>query len=286
MISAKIIKHSSYEGSEMISIETKSPKFLDAEIEKHRMISSNSSSSRAIPFNKILEANPYLPKDVRFNQKGMQGKEQIDRDTLIQFHKELNGMYKYISDSLKYLNDVHNIHKQHLNRYLEPFTMQTKIMTATKPEWEYFLSLRLHKAADPNIYELARCIDHEIRTSKPEEIGINDWHLPYVSWDERSKLEYPELLKISVARCARTSYKLHDGNPTSVDKDLELFSKLTDSNPPHLSPLDHQAKPIHEGARFRTKGITHMFRDGSFGSGNLTNWIQYRHWWLDENQSN
>ena len=278
MISAKIIKHSKYEDNQLISIETKAPKFLDAEIEKHRMISSNSSSSRAIPFNKILQQNPYLPKDVRFNQKGMQGDKELDRDTLSQFHKELNGMYKYISDSLKYLNDVHNIHKQHLNRYLEPFTMQTKIMTATKEEWDYFLNLRLHPAADPNIYELARCINNCIVNSEPQLLELGEWHLPYV--DDLTDTQ-TDLMR-SVARCARTSYKLHDGKETTIESDLELFDVLAEME--HLSPFDHQARAINQlHSRFRTRGITHMFRDGSFGSGNFKNWIQYRHWWLNEN---
>ena len=61
MIEAKIILDSiSTHGIRLTTIQTKAPKFLDAEFEKHRMISSNSSSDRALPpgYIPVIEACP------------------------------------------------------------------------------------------------------------------------------------------------------------------------------------------------------------------------------------
>jgi len=276
-ISAKVIEHSKYNDSEMISIEVNAPSFLDAEIEKHRMISSNSSSNRAIPLDKMLNQPPYLPKDVRLNQKGMQGENPLENYELLNFHEEIREMHNYIKNVLR---TNKKIHKQHLNRYLVPFSMQTKIMTATKNEWEYFLDLRLHEAADPNIYELAEKIHIAIYSSSARDIDLGEWHLPYITENERDSIDIEVLLKISAARCARTSYKLHDGTLPSMMDDEGLFYRLVDSEPMHLSPLDHQAKPIQENSKFRVRGITRMNRDATFGSGNFNNWIQFRHFYL------
>ena len=84
MIEAKIILDSiSPHGIRLTTIQTKAPKFLDAEFEKHRMISSNSSSDRAIPLLKMLDSGYYLPDDIRLNQPGMQGDLLLD-----EYHKE------------------------------------------------------------------------------------------------------------------------------------------------------------------------------------------------------
>ena len=54
-----------------------------------------------------------------------------------------------------------------------------------------------------------------------------------------------DLIKVSVARCARVSYKTHDGTPTSVEADMALYERLLGSVPLHASPAEHQAKMRH-----------------------------------------
>jgi thymidylate synthase ThyX len=287
MIAAKIIKHSSFEGNELISIETKAPKFLDGEIEKHCMVASNSSSSRAIPLKKTLVQKPYLPNDIRKNEKGMQGFEGYSQKELVDIKMSLLEIYDKTTENVAYLDKNFSIHKQHLNRYLEPFMMQTKIMTATKEEWDYFLSLRYHKDADPNIYALASEIKHALLKSRPTELKEYEWHLPYVN----TPMCQDYALQISVARCARTSYKLHDGKEPTIEEDVKLYKRLTEAKPQHLSPLDHQAKPIGSKIANASKyimprhwpqGVTRINRDLTFGSGKFNSWIQYRHYYLQE----
>ena len=279
MITADIIAHSKHKKKELISIETYAPKYLDAEIEKHRMLSSNSSSDRAIPLERMLEKPPFLPKDIRRNQRGMQGDEKLSEGDINFIHHVLNKLYEETVDTLRYLSIKFNVHKQHLNRYLLGFSMQKKIITGTKEEWDYFLNLRLHPDADPAIYDLANKIDLAIRESKPKKLKKNQWHLPYIRGQEKKVYEPLTLCKISAARCARVSYDNHDGSKTSVDKDLELFKRLTEADPPHMSPLDHQGLPIVKSTDI--SGTTYITKDGKFGSGNFKNWIQFRHHYLN-----
>jgi p-aminobenzoyl-glutamate transporter AbgT len=56
-ISAEIVGHSlSPQGDELISVLCTFPRIILAEVNTHRMLSKNTSSSRAIPFNKTVEA--------------------------------------------------------------------------------------------------------------------------------------------------------------------------------------------------------------------------------------
>ena len=51
-------------GNRLTSCLVVTPRIIIAEINTHRMLSKNTSSSRAIPFNKMLEAvetNPFIP---------------------------------------------------------------------------------------------------------------------------------------------------------------------------------------------------------------------------------
>jgi len=283
---ANVIEHSIYNGSEMISIEVFGPKFLDAEFEKHRMISSNSSSDRAIPFKTMCRKKSYHPGDLRLNQKGMQGFDRANKYATQWFYGVIDGIHEF---SVNALESVDFFHKQHLNRYLLPYSMQTKIMTATRDEWDYFLSLRLHEAADPNIYNIAEHIYFVINESVPRQLQEHMWHLPYVYEEERDTDDIELLLKISAARCARTSYKLHDGKTPTVEEDLALFDFLANAKPGHFSPMDHQAKPAEKfdlATRRFPRGVTRLNLDTEtmeitgYGSGNFNNWIQFRHWHL------
>ena len=64
-ISAKIVADSvSPQGDRLISVLCTFPRIILSEVTTHRMLSKNTSSSRAIPFNKMLEAvetNPFIP---------------------------------------------------------------------------------------------------------------------------------------------------------------------------------------------------------------------------------
>jgi hypothetical protein len=81
--------------------------------------------------------------------------------------------------------------------------------------------------------------------SVPKEAKYGYLHLPYISDKERSVYSDVELKKIATARCARVSYKPFDEGNSNVEKDLELFDKLCNSEPVHSSPSEHVATVLN-----------------------------------------
>jgi hypothetical protein len=113
---------------------------------------------------------------------------------------------------------------------------------------------------------LANRIGEAMDASNPIELPPGQWHLPFVGeadWDtmrpatsyERAELAVaPSMLdtgdaqlsvakKLSVARCASTSYKTVDGFDMTLDRACDLFDKLATAKPMHASPFEHQATP-------------------------------------------
>lgn len=296
-IYAKVVAASVANDIPIYTIETRAPKFIDAEFEKHRMLSSNSSSSRAIPFKELEDI--YLPFDLRKKESGMQGHERLsDYDTAL-FGGFISGIYGDIIGYFKRRDGWQTIiHKQHLNRYIEAWMFQKKVVTAT--EWDNFFNLRLHPAAQPEIQELARCMKEAMELAEPIKLRLGEWHLPYINIDETNDVfdgdtwQYPELcldeqIKCSVARCARVSYLNHDKSDPNIEKDLALADKLL--NDGHMTPFEHQATPMkytecdvyydhYDNSRTITgdweSGITHVDKDDNYWSANFRGWIQNR----------
>ena len=107
------------------------------------MMSKNSASSRAIPFEKLLksvEENPFIPIAWMKDHKGMQGsdffEDILEIDTL---HSEYLKGRDAAVERAKILSGL-GLTKQIVNRGLEPYMWHTVIITAT--DWENFFSLR------------------------------------------------------------------------------------------------------------------------------------------------
>ena len=277
-IDAKVIEHTvTIRGEELITFVVQAPKFLDAEVEKHRMISSNSSSDRAIPVKNMIAADYWLPSDLRLNEKGMQGYTKADSRLLEDFRAKVTRLRTI---TCWMIEDFPDVHKQHLNRYLLPYSYQTKIMTMNKQWFTYFIGLRKHEHADPAIQELAAKMEIAYNWSQPRVLEyVHQWHLPFVTLEEYTEFELHEVLAMSVARCARVSYNNHDGTTNNIDKDKALFKILYDAT--HRTPMEHQAKPMtstwqDSDSSDWEEGVTHMDKYGRLHSGNFTGYIQYR----------
>lgn len=148
-ISAKVIADSilkpDYDNSPVSRITTMIvtfPRFILAEFNTHRMFSRNSASSRAIPFEKMLEVvqnNPFIPITWQKDHKGMQGTEYFTDHTI----DENEYIWLVARDeavfNAKCLHDQ-GVTKQLCNRLLEPFMWHTVICTFT--EIENFFTLR------------------------------------------------------------------------------------------------------------------------------------------------
>lgn len=146
MIKAEIVAHSlNPQGDELITMLCTFPRIILAEVNTHRMISKNTSSSRAIPFNKMLEAiktNPFIPIAFQKEHKGMQGIEYItDMLDLRVANREWKDAMNYAILSAQRVTDA-GVTKQLANRLLEPFMWTTMLMTGSREGWDNFFRLR------------------------------------------------------------------------------------------------------------------------------------------------
>lgn len=283
-ISAKVIKDSiSPAGVRITTLELEYPRIIHSELMTHRVFSRNSASSRAIPVSKVIElveTNPAMPVHWGKNQAGMQAKEELDELT----KESVKHLWKQAATEAVLIAKVMNglgVHKQVVNRLLEPFQHMKVVLTST--EWANWDWLRDHPDADPTIHALAREVKRVREDSIPEPLYYEEWHLPYVNigWSEvdGSQIYYDENLNavtleqarmISASCCAQTSYRKQDG---SLEKAEDIFKKLVESQPCHASPVEHQAKPIHEDWE---RGVTHEDWRGQQWSGNFRGWVQFR----------
>ncbi len=270
MISAKVIEDSTCtHGKRLTTLELCYPRFIHSEFMTHRVFSRNSMSSRAVPVAKMVEqvrANPAMPISWGKNQKGMQASEEV-RDTM-EAEQQWRMAARQASDRAEAMNEI-GLHKQVVNRVLEPFQWMHTIVTST--EWDNFFALREHPDAQPEFQALANAMHAAMNESNPVNRGRpgyssdpSTWHLPYILGGERDYYVAELLPKLSAARCARVSYLTHDGCKPSIEDDLNLFNRLVGSDPQHASPIEHQAYPAKEIAA---------------PSGNFFGWVQYRQVW-------
>ncbi len=141
MISAKVVADSTNGyGNRLTTMEVVFPRIILAEFNTHRMLSKNSASSRAIPFEKMVKSvheTPFIPLAFQKDHKGMQGTEYYQDDSLPKaVWLEARNYAMTVATSM------HNakITKQLCNRLLEPFMYHKVIVSAT--EWENFFALR------------------------------------------------------------------------------------------------------------------------------------------------
>lgn len=249
-------------GSRLTTFELMYPRMVHAELMTHRVFSRNAASSRAIPTSKILEAvktNPAMPVWWGKNQSGMQARE------------ELTGTTRYIAEetwlaardeAVKKAEAMLalGVHKQIVNRVLEPWMHITVIVTAST--YDNWFKLRAHPDAQPEIRVLAENMRDAYNASTPHKIDAGQWHIPYVNHTKgNGKYVYvynePEALKAGTARCARVSY-VRQLELKPLEEDIARHDDLAKSG--HWSPFEHSAMAL--GTRERI--------------GNFSGWLQYR----------
>jgi hypothetical protein len=277
----------------LTTLEIVMPRIVLAEFNTHRQLmaddnssdyvnpfSRNSASSRAIPIEKMIERvvdDPYMPEAWGRNGKGMQAHGDFtDTDEI----DERNAWYLESRDlavEQAKRGDELGIHKQTVNRLIEPFMWHTIVATAT--EWSNFFNLRCHEAAHPAIRRTAEAARAAMAESTPCKLQFGQWHLPLV--DERDTgMRTADLIKLSVARCARVSYLTHDGirDPKA---DLDLYARLIEGG--HLSPAEHVARPMSPsdvaGTMSKFAGVDYdlaRINPSQHFSGNFRGWVQFR----------
>lgn len=260
-VSARVICDSvSPSGDRLTTLEVKMHRFVLAEWNTHRAFSRNSASSRAIPIKKrILSVTTDMawPLEWGSNQRGMQAGEEL-KGWRIAAAKSVWRFASTVTCVCAQTLEWIGLHKQVTNRLLEPFLWHTVVVSST--EWENFFSQRISPLAQPEIRAAAVEVRLAIDMSRPELVPVGHYHLPYILREEKVSLLQSDLIKISVARCARVSYMTQDGR-RDVSEDIRLYERLVSARPPHASPLEHVATPSGD----------------SLSHANFTGWVQVRH---------
>lgn len=236
---ASIITDSvSFDDVRLTTFVLRYPRFIHSELLTHRVFSRNASSSRAIPLVKFIQQvknDPAIPIHWGRNESGMQASEEIDSDHI---ETAKNIWVASAESALIYATKLGalGLHKQVVNRILEPYQFISVVLTGTN--FLNFFNLRTHEAAQPEIRALALKMQKEYNEHIPTK--TDSWHLPFILESEK-QLDIEIIKKVSVARCARVSYNNHDNSAPSIEKDQNLYSKLLESK--HLSPFEHIACP-------------------------------------------
>ena len=261
-------------GDRLTTMVVTLPRSALAELNTHRAFSRNSASSRAVPVARMIEyvrRSPYLPRAFSVNKPGMNAHEFIEPGSP-RWAEVLDWWMGSVATALERAQaglDL-GVHKQEVNRILEPYLMHTVVLSSTG--WANFFDQRL--ATDESgaplaylpIYDAAAAMREALAGSTPRPVAGGDWHTPFLTPGERDTLGPEQVRAVSAARCARVSYFTPTGDRVvgagpSLEADLQLCERLLDpgqGSAPHLSPFEHVATPATPG------------------SGNFTGWRQWR----------
>jgi len=274
------------ENKRITTIEITCHRWVLAELSKHRTMSMNFQSSRAVPVQDVIASvreNPAVPVHWGKKQSGMQADNEVTGTQLENLKEDWDLLATIVSKSASYMDTEYEAHKQIVNRLLEPYTMIKGVITAT--EWDNFFHLRCHKDAQPEIKELADCIYKAMQESVPTILDIGDWHVPYYNElgvlrkDSGEDLGWAK--KVSAAGIAQVSFRKLDLSEDKVNKVWGMLVDTGDGNPIHAVPTEHQATPMKQPESYLldtkdSEGITHIDTNWRVWSGNFKGWIQHR----------
>ena len=169
-IKAEIVAHSkrANTGEEIITYKLTFPRIILSEVNTYKMLEKNTSSSRAIPFEKMVEVvdkEPFIPIAWMREHKGMQGTEYLTdpknieekintwlaaRDMVIDISRDLvNDIVRVTYDDSEGYNAISNteipntsLSKNYGNRLLEPFMWVTQLCTGTRESFKHLFEQR------------------------------------------------------------------------------------------------------------------------------------------------
>lgn len=290
-------------GSRLTTFRLKYPRFIHAELMTYRMLSRNAGSSRAIPgriMRRQVIQNPANPVFWGVHKRGMQATEQSEGWRRWAHQRTWYGARVPVVAAHWALEKL-GLHKQVLNRILEPWVWMESIFSGTDMAWDWVFHQRCHEDAQPEFRHLAEMMRDAYLASDPKILEAGEWHIPWGDKEELvkqgntpEKLEaikrgpvsgspFPGItmaeisanvsdgdaeLKAAIGRVARVSYHNHD-KKKAREEHIALYEKLVKTSdadePAHLSPLEHVAQALDAYDELTDMG-------GNFGPG----WLQYR----------
>lgn len=198
------------------------------------------------------------------NQSGMQAREELSISEKLEAQRKWLMARNLAANTAQEMAKL-GVHKQIVNRLIEPWMWITTIVSAT--EWDNFFYLRDHEDAQPELRRIAVLAREQIESSKPSLVAEGNWHLPLLRPDDfDGDLSLLSLRMVSVGRCARVSYLTHQGirDPKA---DIELHDRLVESG--HWSPFEHIARADPK----------------EYIRSNFVGWTQYRKLFPNENHA-
>lgn len=172
-IKAEIISHSKRRsnGEEIITYKLTFPRIILSEVNTYKMMEKNTSSSRAIPFEKmveVVEKEPFIPIAWQLQHRGMQGNGYITNPYVIEKKKgywldsrdrAVTSASDLVSSEIKGTHYEQNedgsfkeksvtlisnstVTKQLANRLLEPFMWVVQLITGTRESFEHLFEQR------------------------------------------------------------------------------------------------------------------------------------------------
>lgn len=170
----------------------------------------------------MVEDNPVFPIEWGLNQKGMSASELLDNESQIDANCAWKDAANYAVQCARTLDQL-GVHKQIVNRLLEPFSWVDVIVSST--EWDNFFMLRCNPKAQPEIRRIAEMMRDRLAESTPRLVAWGEWHIPLAT-DKA----------VAVGRLARVSYET--GAKTD-EEERDLATQLALDG--HWSPFEHVA---------------------------------------------
>jgi thymidylate synthase ThyX len=234
MIEVNPVLLSKYNGTKIATLEVKVPYHTWIHLLTHRAFSRNAQSSRGIPFTRLLERATYIPESFPINKPGMSPENYIDK-THPDYQTLCNLWIKARTLAIETANTMylHEVHKEIINRVIQPYCYITGIITAT--DWDNFIELRTASSTQEDTRKVAIRVREIINDM---QFMNQMWHIPYVD-TMNEKMPINDSLLISAARCARVSYLNHNNEKNNHEKDMKLANQLLTDK--HMSPFEHQA---------------------------------------------
>lgn len=260
MIQAQILADSiAPSGTRLTTMRVTMPRFILAEFNTHRVFSRNAGSSRAISVKRRMEmirTNPVIPVEWGIEQRGMQASQVIEDATKLH---DVESLWRHTAVEIAEIAGIfedHGIHKQIVNRLLEPFSWVTVIVSSTL--WDNFFNLRCSPMAQPEMRVTAEKMQEQYQLNAPIEKQWDEWHIPTLKLGEREQMEcLDDAILGACGRIARVSY---EANSKTLAEELDLAKSLMTNG--HWSPFEHVAQCVYGKA----ENCRNFVRD----------WAQYR----------
>lgn len=255
MYSAKVVADSiGPSGIRLISVLCSYPLMVHAEDLRHRCFSFSVASNRAIPTRLIIRQvidDPVVPIWFGKNQGGMSAREELSGWRLHVARRAWLAA-RWPAIAIVWLMLRIGLHKQIANRILAPWQWVTVLKTGT--DWTNFEALRIHPDAQPEMRRIAEMTRDAIAESKPVEMKVGEWHLPFskeyelLFGDDARDADAASrsICLMSAARCARISLLRQDERKSSKDE-IAMASGLMKAG--HYSPFEHQAQALATSER-------------------------------------